>query len=811
MATKPPKREYSKYLPLFQVYDDPAKNHNDDRPEFFMSILLELYDIIKTGKAEKTPELSSLIEEDKSILNVDTFDNIIKLFLNYVNNKYGERDQQIINSNIDSSLLERIHNIITNQSPRQQQSDQLQRQPLAPLRRQQSAQLQQQQSVPLQRQQSAQLPRQLVPQLPQLSASRRPSAQLQQSQRSSVHQPQQPQQSQRDNQPNVQYPDGGPDQGGDQNQDGDPDQGGDQNQDGGPDQGGEQNQGGGAAQQKVIAEQQNAISDIRQQTDDDFAWQIWVYIIQLLLHIKNKRDLDLKSLIDSILQDSDDPLNYFFIKVEKITDIDNILKLQNFKLIIDFYIFAYKLQHPKVVTPDKALQYQALQQVSFRRFNINNIKYTQKVWSRPKSPFVPPGTVDFDVMDNSVEKQKRFFRVDEYNYLLEWNDTKNDWEKMDITKIPENCFGTYVNTTPYKCSKYLIDCLHDNSPDSIKKCKEFLYDPDFYKIATEELKHIDLGVVHYTLKNLQFNSVKQGDLVKYQYFNDWIEDLEKSEKLTTDEKEKIKNNTHLQEYLDALVKKANLNLTISWQSKLQPGKDSENYANKIKKEYSTVPSTVPSTDKKTANYRITLWGGSGEPTPSELYNSILDFQSLIDDASYHNDRFKQIISQQGGSSNTIKYSTIEDIYKFLVKEQKDGAQLTPRSNYRLSTHITQIYSFITKALQTKGVSLEKGDYDQFEKKIHELAEMENKLIDKFITLAKITHALLNDDPKTFDLKKKGNVSYTKDMLKVNELLTDTTNLQGRINKKTERLQKAIIYVTSSLFPMRGLIPAVPLP
>jgi hypothetical protein len=104
MSTKP-KRDYSKYLPLFQVYDDLNKKANDNRPYLFMHALLELGEIKSTNKAPSkastyvksanTPYgavVAPVGATNNFKVALYTFYDVILEVMNYIGHKYNYTD-----------------------------------------------------------------------------------------------------------------------------------------------------------------------------------------------------------------------------------------------------------------------------------------------------------------------------------------------------------------------------------------------------------------------------------------------------------------------------------------------------------------------------------------------------------------------------------------------------------------------------------------------------------------------------------------------------------------------------------------------
>jgi hypothetical protein len=709
MATKP-KRDYSKYLPLFQVYDDLNKKANDNRPYLFMHALIELVEINSTktapskastyAKSANTPVGAVVAPTHTTKFNVElgTFNNVILEVMNYIGHKYNYTNlkdysgMQDGGNNNTKGTLSNLYDVLTSIG----------------------------------------------------------------------------------NQANM------------------------------------------AQYKKKITNftpaektnHENLVKELRK----NVIFQLETYIAQLVSYIQEKTP----PLLKTLAMDSTNQLNFFGLLfydktgTMKSTSLDfgefkldkskaPTTTLYSYPRLVEYYTFVI----PSISESGTSIYgnvYKALQYTDFKSFNINLEKWMNRYKNLEYNLPIPIQTVSWDGgLTHSLGRQEDFYFIDEKGRLNILDKTTDTYKLVPWDEFKQNCHGSYVNDDDFRCSDYIINCLRNNSGDSIQKCKEYLQDKSFYENATREVEKINMNMVYLTLTTLQFQTVQENGFHKYVNFDTWVEHLKE---LNKEEQDAIKQNDKLKDYLDALVSKANRYATITALTTLNPGADSKKYADDLKKKFTESKSTTPPTQKPfTKRVFVVMSGGGNTNTIQTLYNSILDFQNLLEDTTYTNDRFKLLVPQQGGAS----YSNISDILNFVVKQQNDGnMRMHPRSQYKLSTHLNKILGNIVNLLKDKGLTFNEGDKQAFEKKIMELTDLENLLTDRFITIGKVSYGLLNDDPKTAELKKKGVISYN-DMKQVYGLLDDTQNLQNKINKKTGRIHKAIVYLTSQLIPS-GMAP-----
>jgi hypothetical protein len=708
MATKP-KRDYSKYLPLFQVYDDLNKKANDNRPYLFMHALLELGEIKSTGKAPSkasaykksatTPHGAPVAPTSTTNFNVElgTFDDVILEVMNYIGHKYNYTnliDYSGIKAtgNNTKGTLSTLHDVLT----------------------------------------SIGTPMNMT-QYKQKITSFTPAEKT---------------------------------------------------------------------------NHENLVKELRK----NVIYQLETYIAQLVSYIQEKTP----PLLKTLAMDSTNQLNFFGLLFydkngamkktslefgEFILDKNKATTkiLFSYPKLLDYYTFVI----PSILDSGTYIYgnvYKALQYTDFKSFNINLEKWMNRYKTLEYNLPIPIQTVSWDGgLTHSLGRQEDFYFIDEKGQLNKLDKTTDTHKLVPWDEFKQNCHGSYVNDDDFRCSDYIMNCLRNNSGDSIQKCKEYLQDKSFYENATREVDNINMNMVHLTLTTLQFPTVQENGFHKYVNFDTWVEHLKELKK---EEQDAIKQNDKLKDYLDALVSKANRYATITALTTLNPGADSKKYADDLKKKFTESKSTTPTQKQFTKRVFVVMSGGGNTNTIQTLYNSILDFQNLLEDTTYTNDRFKMLVPQQGGAS----YSNISDILNFVVKQQNDGnMKMHPRSQYKLSTHLNKILGNIVNLLKDKGLTFNEGDKQAFEKKIMELTDLENLLTDRFITIGRVSYGLLNDESKTAELKKKGVISYN-DMKQVYGLLDDTQNLQNKINKKTGRIHKAIVYLTSRLIPS-GVIPA----
>ena len=122
-----------------------------------------------------------------------------------------------------------------------------------------------------------------------------------------------------------------------------------------------------------------------------------------------------------------------------------------------------------------------------------------------------------------------------------------------------------------KCVNYLLSCINSDNTKSIDKCNKFLSDSRFFENATNEVNQLFPEIALKTLNRFEFRREyyypyknNKERLERFRDTKDWYEVLAKKidSNFTQDDLDKIKQNKHLEYYLNLLVKKINTNPSI---------------------------------------------------------------------------------------------------------------------------------------------------------------------------------------------------------------------------------------------------------
>lgn len=311
-----------------------------------------------------------------------------------------------------------------------------------------------------------------------------------------------------------------------------------------------------------------------------------------------------KNIIVSIDKDFISKLENFKLKNTTLLS-DSLLQKKNkeFKLFICEYILSLsKLLNDRTFTKDdwvKAnvtndLQNKIIEQPLFS-YKLNTYYFKQQLIKTqesndlsklyPKSKFlddeVPTNDIYFRKASEPKslytfdEKTKKEIRVDRSGPIFEAV-TKTDKCVGLREDIDVDGNVTIDNNAPankkLSCYKFLLECLTSNDKDSIKQCKVFMTQKEYWdniktEIYTEMLPAIAIdllekfGFVRVSVED----SVAKRKLIKFENVESWLSNLQKkveSNELTKAEFEAIQRNDKLIAYLKEVVKKINTSPAI---------------------------------------------------------------------------------------------------------------------------------------------------------------------------------------------------------------------------------------------------------
>jgi hypothetical protein len=410
--------------------------------------------------------------------------------------------------------------------------------------------------------------------------------------------------------------------------------------------------------------------------------------------------------------------------------------------------------------------------VQFKMFHYNLNKYAVKELMTIAGEAVDDFWTKNDIIDDTIYRSK--------SEPLKLYKIGNDGNPIDID-VGSNLFrqskenGNHVtcknygvgDTSKNTCSDFLSKCILDGTPNDITKCKEFLFDPNFWSIITDEINSMLPYYIITTLDTFGFKTIinSNNSLIEYQSLGKWLEGLSvqiDNKVLSKDEYENIAKNTRLTQYLTRLVNKVNSNPAIL----------NENYVGAI----------IPNEDidlpfRNTHFYKLGL-RPRRYPKDDTLVNFTRQSNMIISNFNNLriNSQYRMNIGPMGLMQNGLLY-TIPTTYinggliggGIMVNAAPVPAyniiQNVDKFPFRQYPELKAIAHSLEERMKVFGKHLSRGNKEQLEKELNTYRASEEKLfkaikyVDKYIDL-------LTD--KQYDKENNLTMSHLEDFVNERE-------------------------------------------
>lgn len=393
--------------------------------------------------------------------------------------------------------------------------------------------------------------------------------------------------------------------------------------------------------------------------------------------------------------------------------------------------------------------------------------------------------------EDDKDLKNSYYRLDGDRSKLYTTDENGN--KVDVSLYPgsdaynklqkEKCLGTgFTGDATTTCTEYITKCINGNSTD-IKKCKDFMQNPNFWRVVPEEVNQMNPTVAETTLNSFGFEIiVNSSNLKEFEDVGSWSKKLN-SRGLTDIEVKNINDNFKLKQYLTLLVTKINSNPAIlNKQYNASHMYDPVDHTNRFTSWSLALRGLRPRVIIKDTKDKINIIRQS-----SLLNNSLLNLRTIV------NNR----VSFIPGSGLVIGGVPIP----FFSTGMTGGAsfQLIPSVNTN-QNEIREHYPVIKgllyaaeKTLQSKGKNIHEDTKKQIELHLENFRKSEDKLIrsikyaDRYIDLLNIYKTYDSNDVLTMDHLKSFVEAregyFDKTMGKQNNLLNAIESLLTTVNEK----------------------------
>ena len=393
---------------------------------------------------------------------------------------------------------------------------------------------------------------------------------------------------------------------------------------------------------------------------------------------------------------------------------------------------------------------------------------------------IPVNTIESSFFTEQEESPERFFRkIDDISKLWTVDDDGNDIlvdfsseyikKKFSINPISNICADVGFKGNENKCYEYLNKCLIDGSnDDNIKNCKTYMTDPTYWSTVTDEVKFLLPQLAQKTLDKFGFEIIVEYDetskrnLKKYTTFTNWLtklHDLTKSgSDLTSDEYQKISNNTQLRGYLNLLVQKINSNPAILNENYV--GKSNElcdynpyQFKNSVLSKYGLLP-------RRNNCYSIARLSGLIKNNHRYLINSL-----------------QYRLAPYGFGAPFV--GGIPIFGKPVTLTMVGGGQSILNDYSAASTILNETFSSQLSLLNSKNKQLGEADKAKIESLLKDLERSETKLIKVIKTLERYFE--IQDFYKGYDPKNILSMDHIKQFVdSKNKYLTKVNNKQDNL-------------------------------
>lgn len=426
------------------------------------------------------------------------------------------------------------------------------------------------------------------------------------------------------------------------------------------------------------------------------------------------------------------------------------------------------------------------------KLNKYNVKETMTVAGEATDDFWTKNDIKEDNIYRSKSDPLKLYKVGNDGNSIDIDVGSNIFKESTKGGNSVTCKNFALNDTDKNaCSDFLTKCIIDGTPNDISKCKQFLFDPNFWSNITDEINNMLPYYITRTLDTFGFKTVTNSTtfLIEYQSLSKWFEDLTvqiKNGALKRDEYENIAKNTRLTQYLTRLVDKVNLNPAIL----------NENYVGAI----------IPAEDldlpyKNTHFYRIGLRAKrhSGDNT---LVNFTRQSNIIVSNFNYlrRNSQYRMNIGPSGLMQNGLLY-TIP--YNRMMRGQFGGGiliqpvsdnniiQSVDKLPFKQYPELKAMASSLEERMKIFGKHFSKTTKEHLERELNAYRTSEEKLfkaikyVYKYIDLLSekqydkenyltLTHLedFVNEREKYFNRTETGQSNLINTMLKLAETVTD---------------------------------------
>jgi hypothetical protein len=404
----------------------------------------------------------------------------------------------------------------------------------------------------------------------------------------------------------------------------------------------------------------------------------------------------------------------------------------------------------------------------------------------PKSKFLEDELPTKDIYFRKASEPKSLYMFDEKTKKeIRVDKLSSTYDKF-LSSGADQCVGLRENvdvsgsvvvgttTSPSQklsCYKFLMECLTSNDKNSIKQCKIFMTQKEFWdNIKTEIYTNMLPAIAIDLLEKFGFvrvsveDSVAKRKLIKFETVESWLSNLIKkidSKELTKEEFEAIQKNDKLIAYLQEVVKKINTSPAILNEDYVgpsegtlayNPNKFSHTYFGKILK-----PRVV---DTSSNNYVRRLSGVLN----TNLQTMKLRLNPIIVGRS------GSTYIQAGGDSVLTKRASVElkNLYKSLSEQlNSQNKQIAPEDK--------------------KDIELTLDNFERTENKLHKIVN----LIDKYIEM---TIVFRHNDPEnilTADHLQEFLAAKDKIIEKIDKKQTNLVSILSTLSESVNATEKKV--------------------